>query len=226
MPLRLNLLAETQALEDMRRRDPVKRAIWVGVFLGVAILLWSSSLQLKAMILKGELNGFESKLAGRTNEFLQVLENQKKLGDVNQKLAALTRLATNRFLNGTMLDALQHTTVQDVQLVRLKTEHSYLITEETKQKTNSTGKVTTPAKPATFTEKIVLTLDAKDTSATPGDQVNKYKEAIADCGYFQHALGKTNEVRLRDLGTPQPPGPDGKPFMPFTLECRYPEKTR
>jgi len=130
------------------------------------------------------------------------------------------------YLNGTMLDALQHTTVQDVQLVRLKTEHSYLITEETKQKTNSTGKVTTPAKPATFTEKIVLTLDAKDTSATPGDQVNKYKEAIADCGYFQHALGKTNEVRLRDLGTPQPPGPDGKPFMPFTLECRYPEKTR
>jgi hypothetical protein len=80
MPLRLNLLAETQALEDMRRRDPVKRAIWVGVFLGVAILLWSSSLQLKAMIVKGELNGFESKLAGRTNEFLQVLENQKSSG--------------------------------------------------------------------------------------------------------------------------------------------------
>ena len=56
MPIRINLLAESQALEDMRRRDPVKRAIWVGVFLGLVILAWSSSLQLKAMVAKGKLN--------------------------------------------------------------------------------------------------------------------------------------------------------------------------
>ena len=29
MPIRLNLLAEAQAAEDLRRRDPVKRALWL-----------------------------------------------------------------------------------------------------------------------------------------------------------------------------------------------------
>ncbi len=29
MPIRLNLLAEAQAAEEMRRRDPVKRALWL-----------------------------------------------------------------------------------------------------------------------------------------------------------------------------------------------------
>jgi hypothetical protein len=225
MPIRINLLAETQALEEMRRRDPVKRAIWVGVFLGLLMLAWSSSLQLKAMIVKGELNRLEAKVRSQTNDFQQVLENRKKLNDVNQKLDALERLTTNRLLNGNILNALQHTTIDDVQLVRLKTEHVYVLTEETKAKTNSNGKVI-PAKPASVLEKIVLTLDAKDAGPNPGDQVNKFQEAIAEYPYFQTALGKTNVVRLTNIGTPTPGSEGGKPFVPFTLECKYPEKIR
>lgn len=225
MPIRINLLAETQALEEMRRRDPVKRAIWVGVLFGLLILAWSSSLQLKAMYIKGELNRLESSVRRQTNEFQQVLENRRKLDDVNRKLVALDRLSTNRLLNGNILNALQHTTIDEVQLVRLKTEHVYVLTEETKAKTNSSGKVT-PAKPATVTEKIVLTLDAKDTGPNPGDQANKFQQAIADSGYFQSALGKTNVVRLTNFGTPTPGSEGGKSYVPFTLECKYPEKTR
>src|SRR5580765_5851095 len=106
MPIRLNLLAEAQAQEDMRRRDPVKRAIWVGVVLGVVILAWSSSLQLKAMIAKSELNRVESELRTKTNDYQQVMENKRKLEEVEFKLVELRSLTTNRFLNGTMLDAL------------------------------------------------------------------------------------------------------------------------
>ena len=41
MPIRINLLAEEQYLAEMRRRDPVKRAAWVGGFLGaVAVACW------------------------------------------------------------------------------------------------------------------------------------------------------------------------------------------
>jgi hypothetical protein len=226
MPIRINLLAETQALEEMRRKDPVKRAIWVGAFLGLLILAWSSSLQLKAMIVKGDLNRLEAKVRAQTNEFQQVLENRKKLSDVNVKLGALQQLNTNRLLNGNILEALQHTTIDDVQLVRLKTEHVYVHTDEVKAKTNSNGKVTTP-KAATVTEKITLILDAKDAGANPGDQVNKFQEAISSCGYFQTALGKTNVVKLTNIGTPTPASDaGGKLFVPFTLECRYPEKTR
>ena len=79
------------------------------------------------------------------------------------------------------------------------------------------------AKAATATEKITLTLDAKDTSN--GDRAVKYKEAIADCSYFQAALGKTNEVKLVNLMQDML-GPEGRKISQFTLECRYPEKTR
>ena len=37
---RINLLAEAQAAEELRRRDPVKRATWLGAFLVAAILAW------------------------------------------------------------------------------------------------------------------------------------------------------------------------------------------
>ena len=225
MPIRINLLAETQAQEEMRRRDPVKRAIYVGAFIGLLILAWSSSLQLKAMIVKGEMNRLEAKVRAQTNEYQLVLDNKKKLSDINLKLAGLQQLTANRILNATILDALQHTVIDDVQLTRVKTEHVYVHTEETKAKTNSNGRVTA-AKPATVTEKITLTLDAKDSGANPGDQVNKFQEAIADYPYFQNALGKTNVVRLTNVGTPQPPQEGGKSFVPFTLECRFPEKTR
>lgn len=43
MPIRINLLNEALAEEDMRRRDPVKRAIFIGVFLVAVSLVWFSS---------------------------------------------------------------------------------------------------------------------------------------------------------------------------------------
>ncbi len=221
MPIRINLLAEAQAIEEQRRRDPVKRAIWLGAFLALAVLAWSSSLQLKTLIAKASCSRVEAQLAARTNEFQHVLENQKKLADANHKLTALNQLATGRLLYGTMLNALQQTTLDEVQLMRMRTEQTYTLAEAMRPRTNA-NKVTA-GRAASVTEKIVLTLDARDNSS--GDQVNRFKKAMGDAQYFQKVLGKTNEVRLTSLSPPQP-GPDGKPFVLFTLECRYPEKSR
>jgi hypothetical protein len=223
MPIRINLLAEAQALEDLRRRDPVKRAIWVGVALVVLILAWSSSLQLKSLIARGELNRVNAQLNQRTNEFQQVLTNQRKLAEANRKLSMLQQMATNRMLHGTLLNALQQTTLDEVQLMRLRTDETYIYNEEIKAKTNSNDHVV-PGRPASVTERITVTLEAKDSAPNPGDQVNKFKQAISQSPYFQTVLGKTNEVRLTNLSPPQTL--EGKPFVLFTLECRFPEKTR
>jgi hypothetical protein len=223
MPIHINLLAEARATEELRRRDPVKRAIWVGVLLVLAVLAWSSSLWLKALIIKSDLGRMEAGLNSHTNIYQQVLENRRTLADVDDKLSALQVLKTNRFLNGTLLNALQQATVPNVQLTHVKVDMSYSRTEAIKAKTS--GGHVSPAKPATVTERIRVTLEARDSSPTPGDGVTKYKQAIASFPYFQEALGKTNEVRLKDLGAPQVAS-DGKPFLLFTLECRYPEKTR
>jgi len=223
MPIHINLLAEAQAIEDLRRRDPVKRAIWVGAGLVIVVLAFSSSLQLKAVMANHELHVVAKQLGTRTNEFQQVLLNQRKLADINRKLSMLQQMATNRMLHGTLLNALQRTALDEVQLTRLRTELSYIYNEEIKAKTNANDHVI-PGRPASVTEKVVVVLEAKDSGANPGDQVNRFKQAVNQSPYFKDALGK-NEVRLANLSPPQT-GPDGKPFVLFTLECRYPEKTR
>ena len=107
MPIRINLLAETQAAEDVRRRDPVKRVVWVAVFLVCLVLVWISSLQVKIMTTNSTLGSLEGRLNSRTNQYNQVLKNQKKLAEAKSSLAALASLVTNRFLQATALDALR-----------------------------------------------------------------------------------------------------------------------
>jgi hypothetical protein len=222
MPIRINLLAEAQALEELRRRDPIKRAIWSGAALVFIIVAWSASLQVKAMMIKGELNKVDEQIAKQTNEYQVVLGHQRKLAEANRKLVSLYQVSTNRLLYGTLLNALQQTTLDDVQLIRFRAEQSYTLTDEVKAKTNEDRVI--PGRPATVTERVLLTLDAKDNGANPGDQVNRYKQTLVECPYFKTILTKTNEVRLASLSPPQVT--DSKPFVLFTLECRYPEKTR
>ena len=222
MPIRINLLAEAQALEEMRRRDPVKRAIRLAVLLGVLILVWAGYLQTRILNVKSEVSRLQAQHQARTNDYRQVIANKRKWEDATEKLGKLLQLTTNRFLNGTLLDALQHATVENVQLMRIKISHDYANVEETKTKKDSEGKIITRGKPASATEKVVLVLEARDTSG--GEQTIKYREAIARSPYFQAMVGKANEVRLAKQETQA--GGDGKNTVLFTLECRFPEKVR
>src|ERR1039457_1083584 len=136
MPIRLNLLAEAQAAEEMRRRDPLKRALWLAALIIALILVWSSYLQLKATLANSDVTRVEAQMGARTNEFQQILDNQKKTGEIGARLRVLRQLSSNRFLNGTLLNALQQTTVEDVQLIRLRVDQLYTVVEGTKARTN------------------------------------------------------------------------------------------
>ena len=225
MPIRLNLLAEAQAAEEARRRDPVKRAVWVSALLIVVILVWSSSLQLKAILIHSEVSRLEGQINSQTNEYRAVLDNQNKAADIKNKLEALRNLSANRLLQGNLLNALQKTTVDDVQLIRLRLDQTYICFEGTKPHTNEDN-VLIPGKPPMTTEKTLLTLEGADSSANPGDQLNKYKDALAANAYFKQVLLKTNGISLKNLAPPQISPLTGKRSVTFTLECRYPEKTR
>jgi hypothetical protein len=224
MPIRLNLLAEAQAAEEMRRRDPVKRAIWTGVVITSLMLAWSSSLLFKTMLANGDLGRVEGQLTAHTNEYQQVLAHEQKGAEIKRRVSALKQLAASRFLNGTLLDALQHTTVQDVQLVRLRVDQSYSLADEVKPHLDGTKQV--PGKPATATEKVILTLDGNDASPNPGDQIAKLKDVIACNAYFKGALAATNPISLKSLSSPQLAPGTGLPCVLFSLQCRYADKTR
>jgi hypothetical protein len=117
MPIRINLLAEAQALEELRRRDPVKRAVLAGIVLVLLLLAYSSSVQLKSMIARSELSRLESELAAHTNEYQTVLASQRKLAEFSRKAVALQQLATNRLLYGNILNGLQKAAMPEVPLV-------------------------------------------------------------------------------------------------------------
>lgn len=226
MPIRINLLAEAQAAEDMRRRDPVKRASYVAVSLVVMVLVWISSLQVKIMADNAGLSSLQSRLNTHTNEYRQVVENKKKLQDVNDKLAALNRLAADRFLQATLLDAPLHATVDGIQLTHLRTEHTFDVAPEIKPVIEH-GKTMVAGRSAAAVERVKLILDAKDTSANPGnEQINKFKETLAQTPYFQAQKISTNNIMLKNLSTPQSDAESGKTYVLFNLECVYPDKNR
>ena len=224
MPIRINLLAEQQAADELRRRDPVKRAIWLSGFLVGATVVWSGYLQVKLMAATREVNQVEAQWKKIESDFVKVTSNLNKTVEAERKWEALQTLATNRFLWAPPLNALQFVmlSVDDVQITRLKTDQTYQMTEAVKPSTNSAGNISR-GRPASAREKIVLTIDAKDYSKRPGDQVPKFQEAIANYPYFKTNLQKTE---LTGRSPRQDGDASGRPFVTFSIDCLYPDKVR
>ena len=224
MPIRINLLAEAQAAEDLRRRDPVKRTIWGAGFVISLVLLWCLWVQLQIMQANSEFKKHQAHWTSIEKKHTAVTDNLKESAVIERKLDSLNRLSTNRFLWGSTLNALQQTVVNQVQAVRVKTEQSYLYVEPVAAKTNSTK--TVAAKPPTAVEKIKIVIEAKDWN--PAEQnYNKYKEAIAKFSHFQTNLATADALRLTSLSKPAfDPSDPARPFVMFTLEMQYPEVRR
>src|SRR5437879_330946 len=104
MPIRLNLLAEAQAAEELRRKDPVKRAIVAAAVVLGLILTWSSSLQFKIIRSKGELKQLQAQWSQIEKSYQAAVESKRKSIEVEDHLSALQQLKTNRFLWGTALN--------------------------------------------------------------------------------------------------------------------------
>lgn len=226
MPIRINLLAEAQAAEDLRRRDPVKRALWVAVSLVVMVLVWISSIQVKILADSSRLNNLQSRLNSRTNQYTLILQNKDSLQTVSGKLTALNRLAAGRFLEATLLDAPMHATVDGIQLVRLRTEENFESASATPAVVEH-GRTVAAARAAGSIAHIKLVLDARDNSQNPGgEQITRFKEMLAHTPYFEAQGISTNNILLKNLSAPQLDNESGKTFILFSLECQYPEQSR
>src|SRR4051812_49487678 len=117
MPLCINLLAEAQAAEEMRRKDPVKRAVWIGGFVVFVVLLCAATLQFKIMTERSEVHSLEVSWKAIEKRVKEVNDHRASTHDVELKLAALDQFTTNRLLWATALNALQQTPVPGVQIV-------------------------------------------------------------------------------------------------------------
>ncbi len=287
MPIRLNLLAEQQAEEEARRRDPVKRAVWAGAGLVALIVLWSVSLQFQISSLKSDLARQEARWKDIEPKFLQVSNNFRDAGLIRKSLESLAKHVTNRFLWANSLEALQHSTDERVRVVTLT--GASLVTEQKPAvfstnlffdvpqrrwwqwraeplKTNVTelanrllGTVTNKPefvryqstltsslvvstnpiqvaakidviKPETATEKVSLTLRARDYGSPPGKLVDRFYQGITNAPFFKGFLGRTNSgVQPESIQSREDRTDSINPgdlYIPFTVELNFPERIR
>lgn len=233
MPIRINLLAEALAAEEERRRDPVKRGTYVAAVIVGCVVLWAVMLQLKVSGAKRELGQLEAKWKSIEKNYQGAVNAQKASLDVETRLGALRNLSTNRFLWGNVLNAFQQTlgsgapndtTLNGVQVTKLRTEQTYFLTDGTPARTNGTTVI--PGKPGSSTEKITMTIEGLDASASPGKKVTTYRDSIANVPYFKEVLNKTNGVMLIQRSAPQSSANGSYTFVTFSLKATFLEKTR
>lgn len=227
MPIRINLLAEAQAAEDLRRRDPVKRAVWIGGFFVAVVLLWCGKLQVDIWREGMTRSRLERDWAIKEPKYKVLVATVEKADRLNGLSLGLDRYATNRFLWANTLNAIQHSTIDDIQVTRFRGEQAFeLINPENSTNTTPNGPVVNH-KPGVATEKIRLVVEARDFN-NQNQTWTKYKEALASNAYFKRHL-KRGEGFVLD-GTQSAPTRD--PYDPlheyvtFSLVSRLPEVKR
>ena len=166
--------------------------------------------------IKGDWESKMTKYATVTNEQMQT-------GEVERKLSQLDYLSTNRFLWGPVLNALQQSVIEQVQVTKLSGEQTYAREDSHIVNVGTTRKVI----PAVTTEKISLSIAAKDLK--PNDQnYTKYKESLCSYSYFAKRLGRRDgfvmDGVLSQL-TIDPLDPN-RQFVTFTLATHFPEVHR
>lgn len=125
MPIRINLLAEQLAAEDMRRRDPMKRALFAGAGLVVLMLLWIATTFAKLKTVESELAQYTSQLSEVEDASKEVRQNHAEINNIKGRVEALDKYAENRFFWGSFLDSIQHIEVNDLRLTEIRGEHVY-----------------------------------------------------------------------------------------------------
>lgn len=223
MPIRINFLAEEQAIEELRRRDPVKRAVMAAAGVVGLVVVFVIVLVVLGLKAKGTLKDREDEWAAMEKEVKAVEDDEKRKRDIEDKLTALSQLSTNRFLWGPVLNALQQCVVENIQVARFVGDQSYMVDIPPPPARGSKEK----PKPATSTERVVLRIRAIDTGTEAERSYDKFRTTIANHPYFSERLVKPNGVRFTQppSRTIDPRDPS-KPIKSFEIECVYPEVVR
>jgi hypothetical protein len=217
MPIRLNLLAEAQAAEESRRKDPVKRSIWIGGFVVFLVVLAGATLQFKIIAARSDVNALQAQWKAIEKQVQQINEHRNNTRDLEHRLSALDQFTTNRMLWANAFNALQHIPFDNVHLINVRTEQTFTLNESTRR-TNEHGIAV--GKGPSVTEKITINLEGKDYA----DKVQSFKQSLADHTYFQTRLHQTNKIQLTSLSAPQIDG--GRTYRSFGLQLFFDEKER
>jgi hypothetical protein len=218
--IRINLLAEEQAAEELRRRDPVKRAIWWAgfvVLLAIGWVVWSQLQVYQSASLLEAVQGQWKAMEAQDN---LIKTNLWKTGEVERKLAALEKLSTNRFLWSAPLNALQYCTISNIQLTLLTAIQNYNTNEMVKDP--KTGKLLA----ILCREENSMMITGEDFAPEHEGNHVKYTRKIAEHPYFAETLRKTEPFTGITRAGKGPEAADSSHGARFSFTLWYPAKSR
>lgn len=220
MPIRINLLAEEQYLAEVRRRDPVKRAAYLGGLLAGLALAWWGWLLFAKGAANRTLEGHKANFTKLEKNAKEVADHQKRTAEIERNIHALHRMVTNRVLWSGCLNALQQVAQEPIQLTRIRVEQGYNV--QAAVVSRERGK----SKPASSTEVIKLVVTARDYGSADQNYI-KFKERVEAHPWFKQYLAKENAVTFKGFSNPTPDKDDpNKVFVTFTMECAFTEQFR
>lgn len=132
MPIRINLLAEQQAADEVRRKDPVKRVIWGAVIVVALFIAWIGVLQVQMAASRSEVEAYEGRLKRIEETSKQVRLDRGLATDFERRAAALDSYSSNRFLWANALDALQATTTDNLRITEFNATQRYNTNDSSK----------------------------------------------------------------------------------------------
>lgn len=214
MPIRINLLSEELHAAEMRRRDPVKRAVLLAVVIVGSVIAWYLSLLAQ--------KGLKSAAVARNKADLAALEEESKkareaLGGVTElekRINQLNNLATNQVLWGSFLNAMQVVVLPEVPVTQLRVSQLYDI-----EPARMNGRV---PQPATSTELITVTVTARDYGKPSEQLYDRFRQQVLANDWMKRHLDEEKGITFESFGGPTPDRNDAsKSFVPFTMRMNF-----
>ncbi len=214
-------MAEAQALEDARRRDPVKLGIWIAGFFVAVVLLWMAKLQLDIHFARNDWGTLNTQWKAAEDKYNNVTNAEARIEAVKEKIAALDHLKTNRFLWGPVLNALQQTVVDPIQVTHVWGLQTF--EREASRSIGSGASLKTIPGTANF-EKVKLAITGKDYSPT-ADGYKKYEDALNHLDFFAKRMGGHDGFTIEGAPSARIPDAPGSPreYRTFTLTNQFPD---
>ena len=220
MPIRINLMAEAQALEEARRRDPVKLGAWIAGFCVALVGIWILKVQCDIYFAKANLTQLNDGWKRDETNFNSIVAQKARVEAAKAKIGALDHLETNRFLWGPLLNSLQYNVVDVVTVTHLYGIQTF---EREPAKTIATKVI--PGS-ANF-EKVRLSITGKDYSPA-GEGYKRFEDLLNHYPYFANKMSGREGFTID--GAPGPKAPDSpgsqRESRSFTLTNQFPDIRR
>lgn len=213
----IDLLAQHKEEAEVRSRDPMKRAYVMAAVLVVLMLGWYAFMAFEGKTTDKTLEQQTAEMNSLQRAFAEADADEKKLAEINNTLDSLAKLSTNRFLWASALNALQHTVVDNFQMVRLQINQEVSQTKAIPAVTN-VHKVVIPGRAAETLRQTTFKIQAKSFSKPSAAE--SFMSAITSSPWFKANLRPEQPVKLTESQAPiADPKDPSKMTIFFTVEC-------